>query len=246
MEIIITLIILTVLTFVNIILPLSGSSTVTPLLTLFTTPHNAIALTSFYFVLSGIVRIFLFRKEIKFAYVKKLLPISIIGSILGALSLVKINEKLLGVVIISFLLYFIYKKIKGVKKDLYKNTSKLSSGAIGIFSGFLQGMGLAGSDLRSGYLYSEKLSVLEVSGTSAFIGTSNFLMATLVRLHTNQVKLVDLSILLYLLPSLIIATYAGRKVLLKIDRKNTDRLIVIILLVTAMLLTLKMFGIKLF
>ena len=246
MEKIFIFIILAVLTFVNIIVPHSGSATVSPLLALITDPHNALGLASFYFVLSGIVRVFIFRKHIQWKYIKGLLPISLFGAVFGALSLVKINPNILLAIILVFLVYFVYKKIREMaRKEIEeKKAHKLALGFVGIFSGFLQGFGLAGSDLRNGYLYSEKLTLTEVHGTTAFIGTANFLIATIIRLYTNQVRLVDLTILLYLLPFIVIATYIGKKVLLKINKRHADYLILVIMVAIIILLVLKMFGIK--
>lgn len=246
MDKILIFIVLAVLTFVNILVPISGSSTVTPLLALVTDPHNAIGLASFYFVLSGIVRIFVFRKEVQYEYIKKLLPISLIGAVIGAMSLVKINTVLLMSLILVFLVYFIYKKIKEIagKELKEKKISKLSFGVVGIFSGFLQGFGLAGADLRNGYLYSKKLTIAEVHGTTALIGTANFLAATIIRVFTKQVNFVDLYVLLYLLPFIILATFIGRKVLLKINKKYTNYLILAIMILMTVFLVLKMFGIK--
>lgn len=246
MEKIFIFIVLAALTLINIIVPISGSATVTPLLALITDPHNAIGLASFYFVLSGIVRIFVFRKHIKWEYIKSLLPISILGAIFGALSLVKINTNILLIIILLFLVYFVYKKIREIFKGDVKEKKmhKLTFWIVGLFSGFLQGFGLAGSDLRNGYLYSEKLTIADVHGTTAFIGTANFIIATIIRLYTHQVKLVDLTILLYLLPFIIIATYIGKKILLKINKKYTNYLILLIMVLMIVLLVLKMFGIK--
>lgn len=246
MEKILIFIVLAILTFVNIIIPVSGSATTTPLLALITDPHNAIGLASFYFVLSGIVRIFVFRKHIRYEYIKSLLPVSIVGAIFGALSLIEINSNILFIIILLFIFYFVYKKIREIinKKVSEKKLHKLTFGIVGLFSGFLQGFGLAGSDLRNGYLYSEKLTLTEVHGTTALIGTANFFIATIVRIYTHQVNLVDLTILLYLLPFIIVATYIGKKALLKINKKYTNYLILTIMILMAVLLVLKMFGIK--
>ena len=246
MEKILIFIVLAALTFINVLVPISGSATTTPLLALITDPHNAIALASFYFVLSGLVRIFVFRKHIRYQYIKNLLPISLLGATLGALSLVKINPNILLAIILVFLIYFVYKKIYTITRPEVneKKAHPLTFGLIGLFSGFLQGFGLAGSDLRNGYLYSEKLELAEVHGTSAFLGTANFLVATIIRVYTHQVKLIDLSILLYLLPFIIISTYIGKKTLLKINKKHADYLILFVMISMIILLSLKMLGLK--
>src|SRR3989344_5731521 len=104
--------VLALASLINIIVPVSGSSTVTPFLAILTNPHIAIALASFYFFLSAIVRLFIFRKDIKWKYVKKLLPLSFIGAIIGAFALIKINSLILLITIFVFVVYFFYKKIR--------------------------------------------------------------------------------------------------------------------------------------
>src|SRR3989338_256122 len=110
---------------INIIVPISGSSTITPFLAILTNPHIAIGLASFYFFLSAVVRIFIFRRDIKWKYVKKLLPLSFIGAIIGAFALIKINPLALLIIIFIFVLYFFYKKIKTLKEDKERVSNKL-------------------------------------------------------------------------------------------------------------------------
>lgn len=230
--------------FINIIVPISGSSTVTPLLAILTAPHLAIGLASFYFLLSGIVRISMFRKGIRWEYVKYLLPISFIFAAVGAFALVKIDPKILLLIIFVFTLFFFYKKIKqtfGKKEE--KPSGKFSVHLIGILSGFLQGSGLAGSDLRNGYLYSKKLSIAEVHGTSSLIGTANFLIATIIRLDTNQITIPNLIPLLYIFPFMILGIWLGRIVLYKIDKKYADRIIILIMGLIIIFLGLKIIKI---
>src|SRR5688572_24640615 len=104
-------VILALLSVLNIIVPVSGSATVTPFLATLTDPHTAVGLASFYFLLSSLIRIFLFRKLIHWEYVKKLLPISTVGAVLGALSLIQISDTLLLLIVMGFTLFFIYKKL---------------------------------------------------------------------------------------------------------------------------------------
>ena len=50
--------------FVNIVVPISSSAVITPILAMITDPHIAIGLVSFFFVLRGVVRIVFFRRFI--------------------------------------------------------------------------------------------------------------------------------------------------------------------------------------
>ena len=236
--------VLAVSSFINIIVPISGSATVTPFLAILTDPHLAIGLASFYFLLSGVIRISLFRKQIRWEYVKSLLPISLIFAAVGAFALVEVNPKILLMIILAFTAFFFYKKLMQIfRKKEEKPMNKLSVHLIGILSGFLQGSGLAGSDLRNGYLYSKKLNIAQVHGTSSLIGTSNFLIATIIRLGTNQITLPNLIPLLYIFPFMIAGIWIGKIVLYKIDKKHTDWIIILIMSLVIVFLGLKIIKI---
>ena len=224
---------------INIIIPFSGSSTITPFLAILTDPHKAIALASFYFFLSAVVRLFIFRRDIKWKYVKKFLPLSFIGAIIGAFALIKINPLALLIIIFIFVLYFFYKKIKTLRINKEKDYNKLAVHSVGFLSGFLQGTGLAGSDLRNSYLYSEKLTLPQVHGTTALIGAVNFFIATVIRITTNQITIPNLIPLLYILPFIIVGSLVGKKLLYKINKKYADWMIIIIMTLIIIFLAIK-------
>ncbi len=226
----------------NILIPISGSSTVTPFLAILTDPHTAIGLASFFFFLSAVIRVFMFRKAIRWKYVKNLLPLSLIGAVIGALALVKINPLLLLAIIFIFVAYFLSKKIRSLRKNEENPVSKLGVHSIGLLSGFLQGTGLAGSDLRNGYLYSQKLTLAEVHGTTALLGGTNFLIATIVRLMTEQITLPNLIPLFYVFPFIVVGSYLGKKILYKMDKKATDRLIILIMVLILLFLAFKILN----
>src|SRR3989338_10431882 len=130
----------------NIIIPISGSATVTPFLAILTDPHRAIGLASFYFLLSGIIRVYLFRKNIQWHEIKILLPLSLIATFIGSLSLVAIDSTLLLVIVLAFTVYFFLKRIKVLSLANNKMVKQhYTTSFVGLFSGFLQGTGLAGS-----------------------------------------------------------------------------------------------------
>jgi len=236
--------VLAVSSFINIIVPISGSATVTPFLAILTDPHLAIGLASFYFLLSGVVRISMFRKEIKWEYVKSLLPISLIFAAVGAFALVEVNQKILLVIILAFTAFFFYKKLMQIfRKKEEKPMNKFSVYLVGVLSGFLQGSGLAGSDLRNGYLYSKKLNIAQVHGTTAIIGSANFLIATIIRLGTNQITIPNLIPLFYIFPFMIAGIWLGKIALYKIDKKYTEWIIILIMSLIIVFLGLKIIKI---
>lgn len=222
----------------NIVIPISGSATVTPLLAVLTNPHTAIGIASFYFLLSGLVRVFLFRKNIQWHELKILLPASLFAAFWGALALVAINNTTMFIVILAFTVYFLLKKLN-ILPNSKKGKRPYFSGFVGLLSGFLQGAGLAGSSLRNSYLLSKDMDISELHGTSAFVGASNFLLATIVRLYTNQLTVPDLIPLLYVFPFIIIGTLLGRKILYKINKKTTNIIIIIVMSVIVIALTIK-------
>ncbi len=231
-------IVLTFYTVLNIIVPLSGSATVTPLLAILTDPHKAIGLAIFYFFLSSLVRLYLFRKFIQWEEAKHLIIPSAIAVLLGSLSLVVVSTTLLYIIVLGSAVYFLLKKLKIIE---WKKAQKLTSSLVGVFSGFLQGTGLAGSDLRNSHLYSQGLSISEVHGTTAVIGSLNFFIATVTRLLTQQMELVDLSPLIFIFPFIVIGTLTGRLTLNKIDKKLADYIVIAVMVAMIIGLSLKLY-----
>ena len=226
--------------FVNIIVPLGGSSVVTPLLALLTDPHRAIGLASFFFLLSGIVRVVVFQKNIVWKEVRLFFIPSLVMSVIGAFFLLSLPDRLLLIVIFLFVLYFLLSRLGFAFRSVpKKNGSQIFGFISASLSGFLQGTGLAGSDIRNGYLYAQKLNLAQVHGTSALIGASNFFAATIVRLFTGQITLIDITPVMYTLPFLIAGTLLGRRVLYKLNQKTSDRIVVATLSLTLILLIRK-------
>ncbi len=227
----------------NIIIPISGSATVTPFLSILTDPHRAIGLASFYFLLSGIIRIYIFRKNIQWHEIKILLPVSLLAAIVGSLSIVAINSILLLIIVLAFTIYFFLKRIKILSS---KNNEKIkpcyTTGFVGLFSGFLQGAGLAGSDLRNSYLFGKNLSLAQVHGTTALVGASNFLLATFVRLYTDQLTIPDLIPLLYIFPFILIGTLLGRMALYKLSEKTTNTIVIVVMVAIIVFLSQKVLA----
>lgn len=224
----------------NIIVPISGSATITPFLAILTDPHRAIGLASFYFLLSGVIRVYLFRKDIQWHEIKILLPTSLLAALVGSLSLVVINNTLLLAIVLVFAIYFFLKRIKIIPPSNNRSAkSHYATGFVGLFSGFLQGAGLAGSDLRNSYLFGKDFNITQVHGTTALIGASSFFLATIVRLFTDQLTIPDLIPLLYIFPFILIGTLLGRKALYKFSEKTINIIVVVVMVAIIIFLTQK-------
>jgi len=224
--------------FINIIVPISGSATVTPLISNLYGAKEAIAIASILFVINGLVRIFIFRKHIVISDIKKILPLSLIGALTGAFVLAGLSNTVITVLLIIFLASFFIKKLRRIRsKRPPAPPKKYTEQFVGFLSGLLQGGGLTGGvDLRNGYLFSKDLSLAEVNGTTAVVGTSNFALATLIRLATHQIIFIDLVKIIWVLPFMFLGIALGRKVSLKIPIKSQNYLALAVIVVAIMLL----------
>ena len=110
------------------------------------------------------------RNEIQMKEVEKLAPASWIAAVFGALFLALLPPKLLLVAIIIFIVYFLLIH-RGYDINIPWFTKYLDARFVGAVSGFLQGGGARGSDMRFAYLLSRGFSLAETAATSAVIVT---------------------------------------------------------------------------
>ena len=221
------------LSFLNIIVPMSGSSTTTPLVLALTgNPQYAIAISSWILMLNTAIGAWIFRAYIRKDYALKLLPASLVGVIAGALLLLNLPDWLVTLVLFLFSAHFLYKTVKhflATKKEVNKSPSSSVVGTVATFvSSFLQGTGLSGGGMRVSYLYAEGLKVEEVRGTGNLLNFLVFATAGLVRLGDGQISLPDMfGWTLIFVPILIIANFLGRKVLLRLPDRVNDAIIIL-------------------
>lgn len=240
MHFVLIAVLLGVFTFINILAPVSGSATVTPVLTGLVGAKDAVAVATVFFFLTCIPRVYLFRKYIRWNIVKQLWPISIIGALCGGFLFTGVSETVISLVILCFLMYFLYQKAVASFSKNKKEKKPTRHGVlfVGFLSGSLQGTGLAGSDLRNGYLLSKGLSIAEIHGTTALIGGSNFLFASVVRLNSGDLTFHMAAPILALFPVIVLATYIGRHATLKMPKLWQNRLALGIM-IFAMVMILK-------
>jgi uncharacterized protein len=218
MQFLLIFLILFALTVVNAVVPLPGSSVVTPFLTAFMPPKNAIAFATIYFLMSSIILIILYRKYLRKDMIVSLLPASLIGATAGAFLYIYINEIVALCIVLVFVTYFTYKKVTQIQNKSASKTH-MPKVAVGAISGFFQGGGFAGGDIRNGYLYAKGLSLQEVRATTAAVGSANFLLATIIRGVNGQLNFSALWLLIPLIPILILGTILGRYLTFKLSIK---------------------------
>lgn len=194
---------------------------------------DAVAVATVFYCISNIPRVYLFRKYTDWKLVRQLLPVSLLGAFIGSVFLVGINTHIVALIILAFLLYFIYKKLKAIfgKESTQQRTTKHGATFIGLLSGALQGTGVSGADLRNGYLYSKGLTVQHIYGTTAWIGMANFAFASVVRIVAGDLTFKMAWPVLAIFPIIVIATYIGRHFALKFPKRLQDYIVLVVMLI---------------
>lgn len=232
-------------TFINMVAPTPGSTVVNPVTAFFTDPWRAIGIAGFTFFLTGIHRVYLFRKEIlsnkkNLNMVGALLPYSIVGAVLGGTLISYLNIKILVLIIISVSLYFIWKTILNLvdNEQEHSEPTSLSSAFVGVLSGFLQGSGMPGSDIRNNYMRMT-LPEISVRATGSLLGLFNFFIAGSIIFFHNKLERGDFYFILCVVPLLLVAQVYGKKLLTKIPDKKAKILAVSLSLLGTVLLVYK-------
>lgn len=230
---------------VNIVAPLSASTVVNPVTAFFTDPQRAIGIGAFTFFITGLQRVYLFRREIlsdsaNVALIKKWLPYSMVGAFTGGLTITYINERFLVIVIICVSSYFIAKTIYHIlsERKPIKEKHPLSRLLIFIISGFLQGSGMQGADIRNNYLRTF-VSEVSVRAVGSAFGLVNFFIAGSIILLRNHLTKGDIIFIFTLVPFLMLAQMYGVVLLRKLQDKHAKIIAVMLSFLGILLLTYK-------
>ncbi len=111
---------------------------------------------------------------------------------------------------------------------------------VALFSGFLQGSGMPGSDIRNNYLrrHSKETSI---RGVGSVIGVINFIIGgSILALHSHLLS-NDVVFILTLFPILMIVQYYGKKVLERIKDSHAKIFAILLSLFGVILLFIKYF-----
>ena len=230
---------------INVVAPMSASTVVNPVTAFFTDPQRAIGIGAFTFFCTGLHRVYLFRRELlsdeaNVALIKKWLPYSIVGALTGGFLITNLNEKLLAVIIILMSSYFIIKTIFYLmtEKKEVRRESSLTQALIFIVSGFMQGSGMQGGDLRNNYLRTF-VSEVSVRAVGSAFGLVNFFIAGSVILLRNHLTVRDIIFIVTLIPFLMVAQIYGVKFLVKLKDRSAKIIAITLSILGVILLTYK-------
>lgn len=232
------------LSFFFIIVPITGGIVLNPLLSLIVDPHTAVSMSVFFFMVNSGIKAFFFRHDIVFTYFRDMLLISVVAAVVGTYAIGLVPEAGLLLVMLFMTLFFLRKKVVSMMSPPDAGQVKRSVAGnllTGLTSGFMQGAGLGGGgSLRKSYFLANGLNMLQTHGTTSAISVVLGGVSTGVRLQTSQVTVPMLMPIVYLFPVMVVATILGRKTLLRLSRRVSDRIIVLTLAVTAALLLAKL------
>ena len=184
---------------------------------------RAAGLTSVFFLFNAFIVVYVFRKDVVWSEVKRFLPLSLVGSILGALFLVNVSPPILLFLMFCFSVYFIYKKItipetntSPIKDPFYKEQG------ISFFSGVLQGSALPGGGFRNAYFLSKGFTLQQMHGTTNLIGIFLWIAKITTLISATILTTRDFIGIVVAFPFLIISNILLRRGLIKFSKKTTD------------------------
>ena len=239
-------VIMIVSTILNAVAPMPGFSFFVPMFAAFMSTEQAITFAMIWFMLNSLVLTWSLRGHLRADLIGKLLPASILGGVAGALFTTRINELLLTAVLLVFVVYFFSKRLRIHTKSGEQSAAKRPKGrstvAVGLFSGFLQGGGFGGGDVRNNYLYAHDLTLTEVRATTAAVGSAIFVLSLTTRTIEGTFTVSHAWVFALLIPLSIFAAYLGKHITHKLSDKVQHRIIVVLMAVSITLLLHKLLG----
>ncbi|MCZ4279845.1 sulfite exporter TauE/SafE family protein [Kiloniella laminariae] len=229
--------------FFFVIVPITGGVVLNPLLSLIVDPHTAVSITVFFFMINSGIKALIFRHDIVWELVARMLPVSIIAAVVGSYLIGFIPEIALYIMMLLMTLFFASKRIfpSLFRKKQDQKNQNYGSVITSILSGFMQGVGLGGGgSLRKVYFLSGNLSLQQMHGTTSALSLVLGTAATFIRLETDQVTFDILLPVLYLIPLMVISIVYGKKVLVKLSERASDIIIRATLALTVVFLTMKL------
>ena len=227
------------------IMTVSGSGISNPITAIFTDPYRAIAIGSAVFFFGSIHRVYLFRENIlsdpkNIKYIKRMLPASILGAFVGGVLISNLNIKLVVILVAVSSIFLIVKTIKSLfttKKTISKDSIK-NDVLVAIITGFFQGSGMPGVDMRNNYLRTV-ISEVSVRAVSSVVCISNFFVVFVVIFFHKKMLVTDLYFVISIIPMLIIAQIYGKKILIKLADRTAKLISVSMSMVGVLLLIYK-------
>lgn len=172
----------------------------------------------------------IYRKNLQWGRVGRLLPWALAGILLGWLALGRINDvqttKVVGGIIALMLGIHLWRR-RGVAEEVVSHAPMWFGPAMGLFSGFTTMVANAAGPVMSLYLLAMRLPKLEFLGTgAAFFLLINWIKVPFVA-QLGLINLESLKLNLYLLPAVAIGALAGRPIVERVNQRHFENGILI-------------------
>lgn len=226
--------------FLGVVLNIPGTLHINPLLLHFYEPHKVLLLTTVFLILGSISRTIVFWKNIQWAEAKYLVLYGILGGAIGGYSVGILPGIVIALLFIASGLFYLYRYYK--KQPAHHSHANVF--LAGFVTAFLQSFGISVGPLRQGYLFAKGHTLQEVHGTAAITFLASGSAMILGRLPHEKILLADISPILILFPFILTTVYLGKKVLIKIPKSLSEKIIIyslIISLVTAIPKVIELF-----
>ena len=178
-------------------------------------------------IVGDIVAVASYRQHTQWAFLWKLFPSTAVGVVLGALTLRRLDNRqveiVIGAIVLALLVLHLVRRWRGGA------ASEPESGIgfallVGVLAGFTTLMANAAGPLMAIYLLAMRLPKLEFVGTGAMF----FLLLNLFKvpfmIGLGLITTASFSLNLCLVPAVLVGTWIGRKLLARINQRLFENL----------------------
>jgi hypothetical protein len=192
-------------------------------------------------IFGDFVAVFSYRKHTQWHYLWRLFPWTALGVVLGYFTLGRISDHaartLIGWIILSLAALSFWRQYGGNADDESKLSAHWSVGAlIGVTAGFITLVANAAGPLMAIYLVAMRLPKMEYVGTAAvfFMLLNLFKVPFMVDLGLITTK--SFSFNLILAPAVLLGALAGRWLLIRINQRLFEQLVLLLSAIGGVLL----------
>jgi uncharacterized membrane protein YfcA len=210
-------------------------SLITPLLSQIMPASQAVGLVLPLLLIGDIIALRIYWKQWDIRYVKLMLPLAIIGIIVGGALLLRLadtnQDLLLRRILGAFTLVFVLYK---VGSDWFKNVEYEPRDWHGYLAGYASGFGSAlanvGSPPFTAYMLLQEVSPTIFMGTTTlFFAIINLLKLPITLLSSNVLNVHLLLSILWVIPVIPVGSWLGRRFVQWVDPKIFERLMLVLL-----------------
>jgi uncharacterized membrane protein YfcA len=188
-----------------------------------------------------VVAVLSYRRHARWAHLWKLFPWTAAGVVAGYFALGRLSEMqargLIGGIVLALVaLHLVRRRTMGHEAE----HGAWFAPTIGVLAGFTTLVANAAGPLMAIYLLAMRLPKLDFVGTGAvFFMLLNWFKVPFM-VHLGLIDTASFSVNLMLLPAVLLGTWVGRKILVRIDQRAFENLALLLSALAALELTFKL------